>query len=103
MYRDPGEDEIRANWFTFSATSKMLMVEMMKAMAQPCPASPKTRGTVITGAPVGAMRPTDCANVSLGDSVEYFSPYEFDVGDSGANGAAGTNLSEELPSSIRLY
>ena len=57
----------------------------------------------MTGAPVGAIRPTDCANVSLGDKVADFSPYEDDFGDSGADGAAGsTNLTEVLPSSIHL-
>ena len=67
VYRDPGEAEIPANWFTFSATSRMVTVEMRKAIAQPLPANPNTVGTVMTGAPVGAMRATDWAKISLGD------------------------------------
>jgi hypothetical protein len=50
------------------------MVAMRNATAQPGPARPKTSGTVITGAPVGAMIATDCARVWTGDSAPDFRP-----------------------------
>lgn len=50
------------------------MVEIKKATAAPCPANAKTSGTVMTGAPVGAMSAMDWAKVSLGESEPDFNP-----------------------------
>jgi hypothetical protein len=63
------------NFEMHAATSKMARLANTYASHVPFPAKAQTRGMVATGVVVGAMVETDCASVSIGESISRRNPY----------------------------